>query len=78
MGLHSASGVAWNIIASPMMANWPRVLLTTVTFDDLSGPNRGLNGQYAGIDWGSGSWYLSGPYGRFATNSVSYPNGAPV
>jgi hypothetical protein len=49
-----------------------------VTFDDLSGPNRGLNGQYAGIDWGSGSWYLSGPYGRFATNSVSYPNGAPV
>jgi len=31
--LHSSSNAAWNIIASPMMADWPRVLLTTVTFE---------------------------------------------
>jgi hypothetical protein len=49
-----------------------------VTFDDLSSPDRGLNGQYTGIDWGTGAWYLSGPWGRFTTNSVSYPNGNPV
>jgi uncharacterized protein YndB with AHSA1/START domain len=29
---HSASDGQWNIIANPMMPNWPRVLLTTVTF----------------------------------------------
>lgn len=32
--LHSSSDADWNIIPSPMMANWPRVLLTTVTFKD--------------------------------------------
>ncbi|MBI3452144.1 MAG: SRPBCC domain-containing protein [Rhodospirillales bacterium] len=32
--LHSSSDAEWNIIASPMMANWPRVLLTTVTFEE--------------------------------------------
>lgn len=31
--LHSSSDAAWNIIPSPMMADWPRVLLTTVTFE---------------------------------------------
>jgi uncharacterized protein YndB with AHSA1/START domain len=31
--LHSVSDADWNIIASPMMPDWPRVLLTTVTFD---------------------------------------------
>lgn len=30
--LHSSSDAQWNIVPSPMMANWPRVLLTTVTF----------------------------------------------
>ncbi|MEA3134022.1 MAG: hypothetical protein QOG17_1868 [Gammaproteobacteria bacterium] len=30
--LHSSSDADWNIIPSPMMTNWPRVLLTTVTF----------------------------------------------
>jgi uncharacterized protein YndB with AHSA1/START domain len=33
--LHSSSDANWNIIASPMMADWPRVLLTTVTFEAL-------------------------------------------
>jgi len=32
--LHSSSDAEWNIIASPMMPDWPRVILTTVTFTD--------------------------------------------
>jgi hypothetical protein len=32
--LHSSSDADWNVIPSPMMADWPRVLLTTVAFDD--------------------------------------------
>jgi hypothetical protein len=48
-----------------------------VIFDDLSNPDRALNGQYPSglIDWGTGAWYLSGPYGQFRTNSVGF-NGA--
>jgi uncharacterized protein YndB with AHSA1/START domain len=34
--LSSADG-DWNITASPMMADWPRVLLTTVTLSDNAG-----------------------------------------
>ena len=46
---------------------------STITFDDLSNPNRPLNGQYpSGVaDWGTNTWYLSGPFGAFRTNSVS-------
>ncbi len=33
--LHSVSDQDWNIIPDPMVANWPRVLLTTVTFEEL-------------------------------------------
>ena len=32
--LHSSSDSDWNIISSPMMPDWPRVLLTTVIFED--------------------------------------------
>ena len=32
---HSSSDSDWNIITSPMMADWPRVILTTVTFEDM-------------------------------------------
>ncbi|MEM7778468.1 MAG: SRPBCC domain-containing protein [Pseudomonadota bacterium] len=32
--LHSVSDADWNITANPMMPDWPRVLLTTVTFAD--------------------------------------------
>ncbi|MCH9005993.1 MAG: SRPBCC domain-containing protein [Proteobacteria bacterium] len=32
---HSSTDSDWNIITSPMMADWPRVLLTTVTFEDM-------------------------------------------
>lgn len=31
--LHSMSDADWNVISNPMMADWPLVLLTTVTFD---------------------------------------------
>ena len=32
---HSSADADWNIIASPMMADWPLVLLTTVTFENV-------------------------------------------
>ena len=32
--LHAVSDADWNVIANPMMADWPRVLLTTVTFEE--------------------------------------------
>ncbi len=31
--LHSNADAEWNVAANPMMADWPRVLLTTVTFE---------------------------------------------
>jgi glucose/arabinose dehydrogenase/PKD repeat protein/endonuclease YncB( thermonuclease family) len=45
-----------------------------IAFDNLSPANRTLNGQYpSGIaNWGSNIWYLSGPFGGFSTNSVSF------
>jgi hypothetical protein len=43
-----------------------------ITFDDLSNPNRVLTGQYGSIDWGNGSWWLSGPYAQLGSNSVSF------
>ncbi|WP_422375224.1 SRPBCC family protein [Roseibium sp.] len=35
--LHSVSDGDWNIAANPMMPDWPRVLLTTVTFEEKDG-----------------------------------------
>lgn len=32
--LHSVADEDWNIASNPMMADWPRVLLTTVTFGE--------------------------------------------
>lgn len=32
---HFSTDADWNIIASPMMPDWPRVLLTTVNFADM-------------------------------------------
>jgi uncharacterized protein YndB with AHSA1/START domain len=32
---HSSTDSDWNIITRPMMADWPRVLLTTVVFEDM-------------------------------------------
>jgi plastocyanin len=46
----------------------------TVTFDDRGGQNQALDGEYpAGVvDWGSGAWYHSGPWGALGTKSVSF------
>jgi uncharacterized protein YndB with AHSA1/START domain len=38
--LHSPSDKNWNIAPNPMMANWPRVLLTTVTFEEAGGQTK--------------------------------------
>ena len=38
--LHSSSDANWNIIPSPMMPDWPRVLLTTVTFEETGGQTK--------------------------------------
>jgi uncharacterized protein YndB with AHSA1/START domain len=32
--LHSSTDADWTVIPSPMMADWPRVLVTTVTFEE--------------------------------------------
>lgn len=38
--LHATSDAHWNIIPSPMMANWPREMLTTVTFEEMDGQTK--------------------------------------
>jgi hypothetical protein len=44
-----------------------------VDFNALSPTDTALNGQsLTGVNWASGDWYLSGPWGGFATNSVSF------
>lgn len=45
-----------------------------IAFDDLQNPNRALNGQYPDgvIDWGTGAWYLSGPFGAFQNQSIGF------
>ncbi len=30
---HSSTDAEWNVVSNPMMENWPRVFLTTVTFE---------------------------------------------
>lgn len=52
---------------------------SVVGFDDLTSPDRVLNGQYpAGvIDWGTNAWWLSSPWGQFRSNSISYNGSGP-
>jgi hypothetical protein len=59
---------------TPTPTNTPLPALRTITFDDQSNPNRALNGQYPTgvVDWGTTTWYLSGPYGAFMTNSIGF------
>src|SRR5262249_10826309 len=44
-----------------------------VTFDDIPA-NQDLDGIYPAdeIDWGTGDWFTSGPWGALTTNSVSF------
>jgi hypothetical protein len=49
----------------------------TVTFNDATGQDRNLNGAYPTglINWGTGQWFLSAPWGGFSTKSVSFTSG---
>ena len=38
--LHSVCDADWNVAANPIMPDWPRALLTTVTFDEDGGRTR--------------------------------------
>ena len=38
--LHSVSDADWNVISNPMMPDWPRTLLTTLTFEGDGGRTR--------------------------------------
>lgn len=37
---HSSTDTGWNVISNPMMADWPRVVLTTVTFEEMGSKTR--------------------------------------
>ena len=45
-----------------------------MTFDDRPGQNQPLDGQYPTnvINWGSGQWLHSGPWGAFTSKSASF------
>jgi phosphodiesterase/alkaline phosphatase D-like protein len=45
-----------------------------LTFDEPPGEEQPFDGQYPTgvIDWGSGQWWHSAPYGGFATKSISF------
>jgi hypothetical protein len=61
--------------AAPVEAALPPLPMDPgVNFNDLPIANQPLLGQYpAGvIDWGNGDWYLSLPWKRLITNSVSF------
>ena len=38
--LHASADAEWNVAVNPMMPDWPRVLLTTVTFEEAGGKTR--------------------------------------
>ena len=49
----------------------------SVNFDTLPSAGRALSGQSPSglIEWGSNGWFLSGPYDKFHSNSVSFNKG---
>ncbi|HEY3058292.1 MAG TPA: S8 family serine peptidase, partial [Chloroflexota bacterium] len=65
---------------SPTLTPTVSVGMQTITFDDLTSPNRVLNGQYPSgvIDWGSNAWYLSSPWRQFTTNSIGFNGPVPT
>ena len=58
-------------VVNVMVSNLP---VTIITFNDLATANAPLTGQYPSgvVDWGSGGWWGSGPWGQLTTNSVSF------
>ena len=81
---HSDVGPRKGIVATPTPTRTPTSTPTatptastgteTIGFDDLSNPDRPLDGQYPSgvINWGSGAWWLSSPWGKFQTQSISF------
>src|SRR5207302_2918697 len=59
---------------APVNPASPPDVAVTVTFDDQPEQDKPLDGQYPGgvIDWGSGMWYVSGPWQQLTTRSVSF------
>ena len=37
---HASADAEWNVTSNPMMPDWPRTLLITVTFEDASGGDK--------------------------------------
>jgi uncharacterized protein YndB with AHSA1/START domain len=37
---HSSTDQDWNTVANPMMPDWPQILLTIVTFEDIGGKTK--------------------------------------
>jgi hypothetical protein len=85
---HSAHGAAHppampaaDATASRVATASPRAMpdTTAVTFDDRAGQDQALEGQYPPgvIDWGSGRWYLAGPFAGFTSKSISF-NGSGI
>ena len=70
---YSSTDSEWNAVSNPKMPDWPRVLLTTVTFEDMGSKTKGrltmvpleatdakiacFAGAMAGMDKGWGSGY---------------------
>jgi len=50
----------------------------SITFNDRTNTGQPLNGQYpSGVaEWGTNVWYLSRPWGKFTTNSISFNGGS--
>jgi hypothetical protein len=63
--------------ATPIPAPPPATGPVIVTFDDLPGRNVPLTGEYPSrlINWGTNTWYLSAPWGRMSTKSISLTSG---
>jgi hypothetical protein len=76
----TATATSTLIATTPTVTATPPATTQTVTFDDLANPNRPLSGQYPTgvIDWGSGAWWLASPWGRFASNSISFIDAGPT
>lgn len=71
------------LTALPPPVGAPRALAapTTIDFNDINpvtDPN--LDGEYpvGVIEWGSGQWLASGPYGTFTDTSISYTTAVPT
>jgi hypothetical protein len=82
-GPHSITAIARDVAGQATTSAAVAVLVDNpderaITFDDAV-HSQPLNGQYpSGVaDWGTDAWFLSGPWGLFTTNSISF-NGSGV